>query len=323
MLSFHRVIYLVLIALALTLVACGGDEEPEPAAAFGAPLSDRVEVHEDEVSEPHDHLEASELTGEMQVVLVPTELVVGPNRFAVGLFDAEGEMLHDADVHLHYFDLSDPAQAVLESEADTYRVHTEEGPTTVFAHERNFERAGDWGVEVEARLPDGRAASSRIGFRVVADSASVGPGERVPVLKTPTMADVGQDLSFLTSASEPNPAFYELSLDQALSTGRPTMLLFATPAFCQTRFCGPAYEMVSSLQEQYGDRVNFIHIEVFQGLPNPADSGFKLSPVVEVFGLESEPWVYLIDRGGSVVYRFEGLFTVAELERQLRAHLGL
>jgi len=320
--SFNRVVYLALIALVLTVAACGANAEPETEAAFGTPLSDRVEVHKDEeAGDKHSHLDASQLTGEMQVAIVPTELVVGPNRFAVGLFDAEGEMMHDASVHFHYFDLSDPGQAVLESEADAYRVHTEEGPTTVYAHERSFDRAGNWGVEVEARLPDGSAASSRIGFRVVADAASVGPGERVPTLKTPTLTDVDQDLSLLTSALEPNPAFYQQSLDQAIASGRPTMLLFATPEFCQTRFCGPAYDMVSGLQEQYGDRVNFIHVEVFQGLPNPADSGFKLSPVVEAFGLESEPWVYLIDRGGSVVYRVEGLFTPAELERQVRAHL--
>jgi hypothetical protein len=101
------------------------------------------------------------------------------------------------------------------------------------------------------------------------------------------------------------------------------LLLFATPAFCQTRFCGPAYETVSELQNQYGDQVNFIHIEVFTGLPNPEESGFKLAPSVEVFGLESEPWAFLIDEGGTVVYRVEGLFSSEELERQLRAHLDL
>lgn len=323
--AIPRTVFLILIALVLVVAACGPSPSPDAGEAFATALSNQVEVHQEEPAgeEDHDHLDSSELTGTMQVVLVPTELVLGPNRFAVGLFGSDGTMIHDATVHFHYYDLSDPQEAVLESESDAYRIQSTEDPTTIYAHERNFDRAGDWGVEVEARLPDGTAARSRVGFQVLADSESLSPGERVPVLRTPTLTDVDQDLSRLTSATEPNPAFYQQSLDWAITSGKPTLLLFATPAFCQTRFCGPAYETVSELQNQYGDQVNFIHIEVFTGLPNPEESGFKLAPSVEVFGLESEPWAFLIDEGGTVVYRVEGLFSSEELERQLRAHLDL
>jgi hypothetical protein len=169
---------------------------------------------------------------------------------------------------------------------------------------------------------DGNAARSRIGFRVEADTASFAPGEKVPSLKTLTLDDVDQDLSRVTSAREPNPALYELSLAQAIANSKPTMLLFATPEFCQTRFCGPAYRTFNTLQKRYGDRVNFIHVEVFAGLPDPAFNGFKLAPPVEAFGLESDPWLYLIDEQGTVAYRVEGLFTETEIEQRLQAHLG-
>ena len=321
MVVLRRYAYLILILLVLLLAACSGG--PAPAPEFATPLANQVEVHSDETEDDHSHLEAAGLTGELQVVVVPTELVVGPERFAVGLFDAEGNMIHDASVHFHYYDLSDPEQAVLESEADAYHLQEPEGPTTIYAHERPFERAGDWGVEVEARRPDGSAARSRIGFRVAADSDSYTPGERAPALRTPTLADVNQDASLISSAAEPNLAFYELSLHQAISNGKPTLLLFATPAFCQTRFCGPAYETANRLHQEYGDRMNFIHVEVFTGLPNPAQSGFKLAPAVEAFGLESDPWAYLIDDQGTVVYRVEGLFTAEEIERHVQAQLGL
>lgn len=321
--------YSFLIPLILALAACGAavasaPDQPASAADFEAPLSNQVEVHQDqEETHEHSHLAPAEVTGEIQVVLVPTELTVGPNRFAVGLFDPEQGLIHEADVHFHYYDLKNPEQAVLETEANAYRVQDPEGLTTIFAHERNFTRSGDWGVEVEIRLPDGHAARNRLGFRVAADPAGIAPGERVPALDIPTLEDVDQDFSRLTSAREPNPAMYELSLAQAVSNNRPTMLLFATPEFCQTRFCGPAYETFDNLQKRYGDRVDFIHIEVFDGLPNPANSGFKLAPPVEVFGLQSDPWLYLIDEEGTVVYRVEGLFTSEEIERQLQAQLQL
>jgi hypothetical protein len=254
----------------------------------------------------------------MKVVLVPSELVVGPNRFAVGLFDATGRMIHEGDIHFHYFDLSDPNTPRLESEADATRLQTPDGLTTIFAQERTFDRPGSWGVEVQAKLLDGSAAVKRIGFEVLAASPSLLPGELVPALDTPTTATVNGDLNQLTSAPAPNPAFYQLSLAEALTNGKPTILFFATPAFCQTRFCGPAYDIVSEVQRHYGDAVNFVHVEVYSGLPNPAANNWELAPAMTAFGLSTEPWLYLIDRQGKIIHRVEGLVTEQEIEAHLR-----
>jgi hypothetical protein len=326
--SHKSFVYLILTLLALSLIACGPATAAEPESAFKEPPSNKTGVHQEEerseeADHDHTHLADVELTAGLNVVMVSTELVVGPERFSVGLFDEARNMIHEAEVHFHYYDLSDPEQAVLEMEADAERLHSAEGPTTIYTHDRSFDRAGDWGVEVEAHLPDGSTARQRIGFRVNADSQSPTPGDEVPAFKTPTLADVGNDLSLLTSALEPNPAFYEISLAEAVNNGKPTVLLFATPAFCQSRFCGPAYDTINDLHRQYGDRINFIHVEVFSGLPNPAANGFKVTPAVEAFGLQSDPWAYLIDEQGTVLYRVEGLFSTAELERQLQTRLEL
>jgi hypothetical protein len=256
------------------------------------------------------------------VTLVPSELVVGPNRFAVGLFDSQGQAILDAGVHFRYFDLTDKSAPRLESEADAERLTTADGRTSIFAQEREFNRAGAWGVEVQARLANGKSGSQRIGFTVVAQSPTLKPGQAVPALDTPTAASVENDYAKLTSAPTPNPEFYRLSLKEALRSGKPTVLLFATPAFCQTRFCGPSYDMTSDLQKQYGGRANFIHVEVYSGLPNPAATNFQLAPGMHAFGLSTEPWLYIINSDGKVAYRVEGLFTLAEIERHLKLVLG-
>lgn len=318
---------ILLLVVSVLLAACGGatagstssgGQQPQSGGAFETPLPNQVEVHEDSEAD-HEHVADGEATAQMQVVLVPSELVIGPNRFAVGLFDADGRMVHDAAVHLHYFDLSDPNAPALETEADAHRLQTPDGLTTIFAHERSFDRAGDWGVEVQAEFPDGATAVKRIGFQVLAGSASLRPGDKAPALDTPTAADVKNDLRLLTSASSPNPLFYDLSLAEALESGKPTLLLFATPAFCQTRFCGPDYEIISELQPRYAETVNFIHVEVYTGLPNPAENGWQTAPAMAAFGLSSEPWAFIIDGSGTIVYRVEGLFTADEIERQLQA----
>jgi hypothetical protein len=211
---------------------------------------------------------------------------------------------------------------VLESHAEATKRQTPDGLTTIFTQDRTFERAGDWGVEIQATFRDGSASIKRIGFQVLADSPSPIPGEAAPVVETAVSSDVGDDLSKLSSSLTPNPALYELSLEEAVGNGKPTVLLFATPAFCQTRFCGPAYEITSELQEKYTDQMNFIHVEIYTGLPDPSANNWELAPAMTAFGLSTEPWLFVLDRNGVVVYRVEGLFTVEEIEQHLPALLA-
>lgn len=318
--SMRRLLSFWLCLLSLALAACGA--APTPTPSFGAPLSNRVPVHTDVPGEPETHVDPVQATEALQVTLVPSELVVGPNRFAVGLFDDQGKAIEDASVHFRYFDLTDKSAPRLESEADAERLTTADGRTSIFAQEREFNRAGAWGVEVQARLANGKSGSQRTAFTIVAQSPTLKPGQAVPALDTPTAASVENDYTKLTSSPTPNPEFYRLSLKQALTSGKATVLLFATPAFCQTRFCGPSYDMTSDLQKQYGGRANFIHVEVYSGLPNPAATNFQLAPGMRAFGLSTEPWLYIIGRDGKVAYRVEGLFTPAEIERHLKLVLG-
>lgn len=313
---------LIILALGLLLVACSSSANPTPQAEFGQPLSNRTDdVHQE--GEVHRHIDPQQASAQIQLVLVPSELVVGPNRFAVGIFDQGGDMVQQADVHLHFYDLTDSSNPGFESEADAYPISTEDGSVTIFAYEREFPRGGLWGVEVEVTFPDGLQAINGIRFSVASDSLSLEPGEKVPPMRTPTLADVNQDISLLSSAETPNPAFYQLSLDQALSSNKPTLLLFATPSFCQTRFCGPSYEIFSQLEQRYRGKLNFIHVEVFTGLPNPEANNWAVAPSMEQFGLESEPWIFLIGQDSTVLYRVEGVFTQEEIEGHIKAKLGM
>ncbi len=314
MLPFRLNRFLIIVVLVLAVAGCGGNEE---AAGFVTAVPNQAVLHEEGDGHDHAHVDESEATGQLEVVVVPSELVVGPNRFAVGIFDTDGTLVQDAQVHFHYFDLSDPANPVLESEVTAVPIHAPDGYTTIFADERTFDRAGTWGAEIQVRFPDGRADIQRIAFDVLEESISITPGEKAPAITTPTLTDTDGDLSQLTSAAEPNPAFYEMTLTEALSNGKPTVLLLATPAFCQTRFCGPAYEITNALYADYGSNYNFIHVEVFTGLPDPAANGWQYAPVMNAFGLATEPWLFVIDANGTVTYRVEGIFTQDEIARQL------
>ena len=74
----------------------------------------------------------------------------------------------------------------------------------------------------------------------------------------------------------PDPELHELTVAQALETGRPTIVVVSTPAFCVSRFCGPITDSIQSMVPRYGDRANVVHIEVWRDFEanrlNPAAS---------------------------------------------------
>ncbi|MDQ3549747.1 MAG: hypothetical protein M3439_13115 [Chloroflexota bacterium] len=323
-----RTRWLAILAVAISLfAACGSSDDtpsvggpgpPHPSPSVATATSDAAHSHPPNAASPAP----GDAAGEMQVFLVASELVVGENRFAVGLVTPDNAIVDEAEVTFEYYDLSDPATPVSESEATAERLASRDGLTVIYAHERTFERAGGWGVRVDAHRDDGTTLTRNIRFEVLADSPSLAIGEQVPVIDSPTTADVSGDLAQITSASEPNPAFYDLSIADALANDKPTVVLFATPSFCQTRFCGPDYDILSDLHGRYGEQLNMIHVEVFSSLPNPAANNWQYAQPLLDFGLTTEPWLYVIDADGTVTWRVEGLFTEDEVVAAL-ADIGV
>lgn len=259
---------------------------------------------------------------EMQVILVNSEITTEPTRFAVALLGPDQQFIHDAAVRFEYYDLSDANHPILEATNSALTRQTADGFSTIYTDRRRFDRVGSWGVQVIATLSDGAMAQQGISFEVVPQTASLAVGEVVPRVETPTDEDAAGDLSQISTATDPVPGLYKLSLEEALSNGRLTILYFSTPAFCSTRLCAPGYDELTRFYERNGDAYNIIHVEVFTGLPNPAEQGWPLAPAMTAFGLTTEPWLYMIDASGEVLYRVEGLFTAKELEAILETESG-
>jgi hypothetical protein len=94
---------------------------------------------------------------------------------------------------------------------------------------------------------------------------------------------------------------------------KPIVLVFATPAFCQSRVCGPVVDEVQQVADKYGDEADFIHMEIYEDNEPP-----KTRPQLAAYGLETEPWTFLIDKNGVVQDRIEGAYGVSELEDAMK-----
>lgn len=252
-------------------------------------------------------------TPPVEIAIASSDLAVGRERFAFALLDGTKELLPDADLGLNFFKIQGD-KAVQTGQAKARYFPSPLAGSGLYVAAADFDEAGVWGLEVSGSLADGRSiAPQRIRFTVAGHPAGPAVGETPPPTTNPTLAP-GQDIRTLSTDPEPDPELYAMTIDQARGSGRPTLVLFATPGLCQSKLCQPVMGEVKALKARWRDKVNFIHVEVYASVSEPGE----LSATMQAWHLSTEPWVYLLDKEGRVANRLEGSASVAEIEPLLR-----
>lgn len=257
----------------------------------------------------------------LRLALATSDLAVGDNRIVFGVIDAQAGAIRDASVQVSTFYLppGEAQQGPIESVDAVFRAWPV-SPRGVYTTQLRFDRAGEWGIGVVAASPDSveRTASARV--QVKPQSATPPIGVPAPASVSKTLADV-DDISQLTTDVDPDAELYAATIADALTDGKPLLVSFSTPAYCQTATCGPQLDVIKRIKADYDSAVTFIHIEVYDN-PHEIDGDLNravISPTLTEWGLPSEPWTFVIDGTGIVRAKFEAFTTREELEAALRA----
>jgi hypothetical protein len=140
-------------------------------------------------------------------------------------------------------------------------------------------------------------------------------GQQAPVVHTLTAGQVS-DISQIDTRVPPDDMHND---DFANVVGKkPVVLLFATPALCQSRVCGPVTDIAEQVKQEFGDKVAFIHQEIYKD--NDINKGPR--PQMTAFHLSTEPWAFVIDKDGKVSTVLQGPFSVQELEAAVQKVAG-
>jgi hypothetical protein len=297
-----------LVSLALVVAACG--------AAGGAPTASPVQP-------PAGGYLGWPPNAASDLIPIPvsTELVVGPNRLLVNLIDQKNEPLASPTlpVELRLYNLAaDPAHAKIDVPA-TF-LPTIAGRPGLYRANVTFDAAGDWGLETVVSEPDGTKRTGRMVFPVRQTGSTPAIGAQAPTSDTPT-AQTAADIATISTDTSPDPDFYTTSEPDALAAHKPFVLIFATPAFCTSATCGPTLNLVKSVAADYKDKLTFIHVEPYklqvvngalqpvlseQNLPIPVDA-------TNIWGLTTEPYIFVVGSDGKVGAKFEGIASDEEL----------
>jgi hypothetical protein len=255
----------------------------------------------------------------LEPLFVMQEVAVGPNRFTMGLLE-NGQPIADGRLQVHFRGPqgSQGAEASLIHHGQGF-----ERPGLYVATVR-FDKAGQWVAQVTASSPRTGAQSRDMPFAVLASSVTPAVGSPAPRSHNLTARDV-KDIRQIDTGVPPND-MHEVSIADAIAAHRPALVVFATPAYCASRICGPQVDIVKTLEPKYRNRLAFIHVEIYELAQSDPSKPFSQvvrngSPVfaraVLEWHLQSEPWVFLIDRQGNVAAKFEGPTPAADVAEEL------
>ena len=244
----------------------------------------------------------------VQVALVSGDFAVGRPRVSFALFDGPEPLANVQQVELSAVETGvENATPVWTGTAEGYTDY--EVPYWVAYPE--LPAAGFWGLAAEITLDDGTVVEAPFVVEVREESAAPAIGDPAPASQNRTLK-TEPDLQKLSSGNDPNPALYQMTVAEAMASGRPTVVGFITPGLCQTRWCAPVLDSVEAVGADVGEQANFIHVEVYEDFQ-------ELTVVDEMaeWGLTTEPWVFVLDEDGRVVARFNGPLSARELKAAL------
>jgi hypothetical protein len=247
---------------------------------------------------------------QLKVALVATQLAVGTFRFPIGVSD-HNTPVTDAAVHVRVFSVVNSVQTPKGEANAPYHDQGLSGHGLYVAW-FHFDVPGLWQAQVDVRLPDGTSATvpQQFGVRVATEVPMV--GQPAPRSENKTAADV-PDVSYIDSGQPPDD-MHAISIADAIVQHRPTLVVFATPAFCTSATCGPQIQAIQALEPAYRDRLTFVHVEVYTDI-KPDPNRRQLSPTMTEWHLQTEPWVFLVNRSGNIAAVFEGAAASDELKQ--------
>ncbi len=270
---------------------------------------------------------ADSMTGGPEVGLAGQTFTIGRNRLAFGVIDPQGKFVYGKSAVYVAPQPGARARGPYPAPADvlvtdpSFRSRQAASETdlfaAVYAADVPLPKSGTWSVLVVTESGGGMlAAPTQVEVKTPAQDAIPEVGEAAPRAQTDTVASAKGDEEAIDTRLPPAPELHQKSFADVAGS-KPVALLFATPQLCQSRVCGPVTDIALQLKQKYGDRMEFIHQEVY--VDNDPNKGLR--PPLKAFNLRSEPWLFVVDRDGKVTSRMEGSFGVKAFEQAIQTAL--
>jgi hypothetical protein len=134
-------------------------------------------------------------------------------------------------------------------------------------------------------------------------AAKVRVGDAAPKSLNKTIAPGVEQRAI--STMDRKARLYRWRIADLVEQGRPFLVVFGTPQHCS--MCVDQLTRIAYMEEKYGDRFAFVHVD-----------GYKDSAVWVQWGVKGEPWTFLVDASGRVRSIFPGQTELPLLDQEIQ-----
>lgn len=133
-------------------------------------------------------------------------------------------------------------------------------------------------------------------------TAKIGVGDLAP--RSENRVVVRDDDWHQVSTMDTKVRLYRWRIADLIDQHKPFLVVFGTPQHCT--MCVDQLTRVAVMEEKYGDRFAFVHVD-----------GYKDNAVWVEWGVKGEPWTFLVDSEGVVRKVFPGQTELSLLEGEI------
>ncbi|MEY3423766.1 MAG: hypothetical protein RLZZ285_491 [Actinomycetota bacterium] len=240
----------------------------------------------------------------------PQILVPGEVRLPISLAQQSGTITTSSDFKFpetltaKIIDLSNDSVI---SENVNGTLHSAEILIPYYPFRTTIEKPGNYMLVVDGGSQDGAAFSVLERDQVLVPKI----GDTLPSFDTPTFDNARGVDPICTQNPEPC-AFHKLTLTEAMQLKKPVAYLIGTPAHCSTGTCAPALKQLINVAKIVGDRVTFVHAEVYSD-----NASTVVAPAVKAFAMTFEPALFITDANSKIIDRLDAVFDAEEITEAL------
>lgn len=240
----------------------------------------------------------------------PQVLVPGEVRLPISLAQQSGIITVDSDFKFPgslTAKIVDLANDTVIIENIAANLHGAKFAIPYYPFRATIDKPGNYMLIVDDGPQDGAAFSVLERDQVLVPKT----GDTLPSFATPTFDNSQGVDPICTHTPEPCP-FHKITLTEALQLEVPVAYLIGTPAHCSTGTCAPALEQLINVSKSFGDRVSFVHAEVYTD-----ESATVVAPAVKAFEMTFEPALFIVDSNRKLVERLDSVFDAEEISAAL------
>src|SRR5262245_55229309 len=308
----------VVLAFGLLAAACSSDDQPQATGSSGS---------------------GSKITA----IMASVDLYAGdPQRVSIGLITPDNHLVSFGTADLAFSMIGSAAEATSPKPGPTATAtfvptfgtpdqgggpivtNPNEGRGVYEAEDVVFDTPGFWVANVTADVQGMGRQTAQASFAVQEHPQLPAPGDKAMKTDTLTVHSKGVPIAAIDSRAGntgkiPDPELHQTTIAQAIQQGRPALVVFATPVFCISRFCGPVVNMVEDLERRYTDRAAFIHVEIWKDYNKQVLNDAAIQWLQTPNGDLTEPWLFLIGADGTIADRWSSMWSEKEVAAELQA----